>query len=187
MLERKLKENGNACPSCFNFGDEMGISQDKKVTNDKLFRKRSKKFWFLDYFVPLSFRVEQYKLVLKKKKKIQNSNRLPSSPTQITNLFIFFRGNFWRVRWRRRRSKTMASLMEFFPALIDFPVILSILCICFYTLVFFTKLLLMFFLGFAGAFIRSILIMSRFSQNSFVGFEILDMLFSLLYLFFFFP
>lgn len=81
----------------------------------------------------------------------------------------------------------MASLMEFFPALIDFPVILSILCICFYTLVFFTKLLLMFFLGFAGAFIRSILIMSRFSQNSFVGFEILDMLFSLLYLFFFSP
>lgn len=48
----------------------MGISQDKKVTNDKLFRNRSfiEKI-LLDYFVPLSFRVEQYKLVLKKKKK----------------------------------------------------------------------------------------------------------------------
>ena len=47
----------------------------------------------------------------------------------------------------------------------------------------FHQLLIIFFLGFAGACIRSILITSCFSQYSFVGFASLEYLLSLLYLF----
>lgn len=73
----------------------------------------------------------------------------------------------------------MVALIEFFPALIEFQVILSHVS----THLLFLQIADDVLSRVSGAFIRSILIMSCFSQYSFVGFESSEILLSLLYLF----